>query len=234
MVVLPLMEGGALSEFILEENKDFAEAKKNPKYKLLDDYEKGLIRMICYDVTPAALDKDAVPKVVTVFAPQIINALKCLHSQDVIYRDLKLENILVSKCLKFAKITDFGLSIFKKNWLTESAGGTRCTAPNEVLKDGLPFRVDPPESWDWFSLGIVILKSMGFKRPRSTKWVFNTEVFKDYVENGENKEILSFLHESGDPSKLKDFAEAISFLCHNEPGKRSPDKYVAWIERYYS
>jgi len=40
----------------------------------------------------------------------ILNGLKFLHDNKVIFKDLKPENVVISKD-GFAKITDFGLSI---------------------------------------------------------------------------------------------------------------------------
>ena len=41
---------------------------------------------------------------------QILIAIQYLHSQDIVHQDLKPSNVLFSKDLKTAKITDLGLS----------------------------------------------------------------------------------------------------------------------------
>ena len=43
------------------------------------------------------------------YAAQILLALKHLHDKDIIYRDLKPENVIIDK-QGFIKLTDFGLS----------------------------------------------------------------------------------------------------------------------------
>jgi len=47
--------------------------------------------------------------VVAFFASNILLALKCLHENNIIYRDLKPENVLINE-KGYAILTDFGLS----------------------------------------------------------------------------------------------------------------------------
>jgi len=49
-------------------------------------------------------------------ALNIANALQCVHEKSLIYRDIKLENVLVSKQGREVKLADFGLScVLAKN-----------------------------------------------------------------------------------------------------------------------
>ena len=48
------------------------------------------------------------------YAACLIVALECLHRNNVIYKDLKTENVVISKN-GLAKLTDFGLSVHQYN-----------------------------------------------------------------------------------------------------------------------
>mmetsp|Transcript_5547 Transcript_5547/g.17493 ORF Transcript_5547/g.17493 Transcript_5547/m.17493 type:complete len:614 (-) Transcript_5547:923-2764(-) len=97
------------------------------------------------------------------YAAELVLALDHLHSNGVIYRDLKLENILMDH-LGHIALTDFGLSkenvtdVFNSQ-LTTFCGTAEYIAP-ELLK-GQKYGA----SVDWWSFGILLYEMMGFRTP---------------------------------------------------------------------
>lgn len=97
------------------------------------------------------------------YAAELILALDHLHHSGIIYRDLKLENILMDY-LGHVALTDFGLSkenvtdVFNSQ-LTTFCGTAEYIAP-ELLK-GQKYGA----SVDWWSFGILLYEMMGFRTP---------------------------------------------------------------------
>jgi len=86
------------------------------------------------------------------YGAEIVSALGYLHKKTIVYRDLKLENLLLDKD-GHIKITDFGLcKILSHQGSTNTFCGTPEYLAPEVLEEpgGYSYSVD------WWSLGVVL------------------------------------------------------------------------------
>ncbi|GAA6109978.1 RAC-gamma serine/threonine-protein kinase isoform X1, partial [Tachysurus ichikawai] len=95
------------------------------------------------------------------YGSEIVSALDYLHSAKIVYRDLKLENLMLDKD-GHIKITDFGLC---KEGITDAATmKTFCGTPEylapEVLEDN-----DYGRAVDWWGLGVVMYEMMCGRLP---------------------------------------------------------------------
>uniref|UniRef100_A0A7S3NYM0 Uncharacterized protein n=1 Tax=Euplotes crassus TaxID=5936 RepID=A0A7S3NYM0_EUPCR len=82
----------------------------------------------------------------------MILALEHLHKHNVIYRDLKPENVLINTD-GYIKLTDFGLA--KENIVTDKDAQSFCGTP-EYLAPEILLRKGHGKPVDWWSLGSII------------------------------------------------------------------------------
>ena len=91
-------------------------------------------------------------EIAKIYACEIIIALEYLHSNGVIYRDLKPDNILVS-ANGHLKIADFGLS--KMNVMDGANSNSFC-GTHAYLAPEIVSRLSYGKSVDWYGLGAVL------------------------------------------------------------------------------
>ena len=95
-------------------------------------------------------EKNTFPNDVALFyIAEICLALEFLHSQDIIYRDIKTENILIADD-GHIKLSDFGFAKKIKGKTFTMCGSPDYIAPETLLDQGQDHTVD------WWALGILL------------------------------------------------------------------------------
>jgi serine/threonine protein kinase len=92
------------------------------------------------------------------YAAEVLLGLEHIHSLNIIYRDMKLENVLLDH-LGHCKISDLGLAVVTKTKIKGYAGTPGYTAP-EMIKNK-PYG----PSADIFSYGVMLYRMLAGSKP---------------------------------------------------------------------
>lgn len=95
------------------------------------------------------------------YACEVLLALKYFHDNGIVYRDLKLDNILLT-AQGHIKIADYGLC--KENMYFKSTTGTFCGTP-EFMAPEIISGKQYERSVDWWALGVLLFQMLLCQSP---------------------------------------------------------------------
>ncbi|XP_064352503.1 protein kinase C delta type isoform X1 [Camelus dromedarius] len=171
----------------------------------------------------------------TFYAAEIVCGLQFLHQKGIIYRDLKLDNVMLDQD-GHIKIADFGMC--KENMLGDKQASTFCGTPDYIAPEilqGLKYSF----SVDWWSFGVLLyemligqspfhgddedelFESIRMDTPYYPRWI--TRESKDILEKLLERDTTRRLGVTGN-IKIHPFFKTINWTLLEKRGVEPPFK----------
>jgi serine/threonine protein kinase len=173
----------------------------NNIYFIMDYYENG-------DLSYFLNKKPLKEKFTRKYMKQLSNGLKYLLDNNILHRDLKPQNILLSKNYDI-KITDFGFATYytKDTIINTLCGSPMYMAPEIITRNGYDYKSD------LWSVGIILYEMLHGYTP------FNVQNFIELIKEIKKKDIQIKVDISEDCKNL------IYSLCKIDPNER-----INWVD----
>jgi serine/threonine protein kinase len=168
----------------------------NNIYFIMDYYEYG-------DLSNFLKKQPLKEKFTRKYMKQLSNGLKYLLDNNILHRDLKPQNILLSKNYD-VKITDFGFATYytKDTIINTLCGSPMYMAPEIITKNGYDYKSD------LWSVGIILYEMLHGHTP------FNVQNFIELIKEIKKKNITINVDVS------EECKELIYSLCKTNPNER--------------
>ena len=158
---------------------------------VMDFYPGGNLCDLVQDHPNGKLEE----KQARIYFKQMVDGLNYIHRQDIIHRDMKLENIFLNKERTLVVIGDFGLSNF---WKTGSNVKTRCGSAEYAAPEMLTFddKKNYNQAVDIWSMGIILYAMLSGQLPFEVVGGYNNiKELSDIIMAGLTRENFTKLGE---------------------------------------
>lgn len=158
----------------------------------------------------------------------LARVLSYLHANNIIYRDMKPQNVMITKTQPEVHLIDFGTAhvVTETDYIQERAVGTKGYAPPEQTKKGVSYDM----RWDLYALGATLFAlATGFaplKAERVAKQVGNFDINKFASSASQGLRDVVLKATSIDPEKRYQSAEEMLVDLQNI-GKRDSNYRAA-------